>query len=74
MPSDETRRPTPRDRFLSDEDLDLRNVSWEELLAWWEYWLREAQAWNDRDEDEYAHGVFAIPRRDWPPRSGQKQS
>lgn len=58
--------PPPRDQFLSEEDLDLRNLSWVELCAWWDHWLREAQAWNDLDEEEYAHGVFAIPRREWP--------
>jgi len=66
MPSDPPPRPPPRDQFLSEEDLDLRNVSWEELCLWWDHWLREAQAWNDDDEDEYSHGVFAIPRREWP--------
>ena len=59
-------RHPPRDQFLSEEDLDLQAVSWEELLFWWDHWLREAQAWNDLDEDEYSHGVFAIPRREWP--------
>jgi hypothetical protein len=56
----------PRDEFLSEEDLDLSNRTWDELLLWWDHWLREAQAWNDVDEDEYSHGVFALPRRDWP--------
>jgi hypothetical protein len=65
MPADLPAGP-PRDQFLSEEDLDLRNLSWPELCAWWDYWLQEAQAWNDLDEDEYAHGVFALPRREWP--------
>ncbi|MBI5852251.1 MAG: hypothetical protein HZB39_14650 [Planctomycetes bacterium] len=55
-----------RDHFLSEEDLDLANLSWEELLAWWEEFLREAQASNEIDKDEYSHGVFALPRREWP--------
>src|SRR5689334_2421269 len=55
----------PRDQFLSEEDLDLRNLTWDELLRWWDYWLREAQAWNDLDQDEYSHGVFALPRSEW---------
>jgi len=55
-----------RDRFLSEEDLDLANLSWAELLAWWDLFLRQAQASNDLDADEYSHGVFALPRRDWP--------
>ena len=45
---------TDRDRFLSDEDLDLANLSWEELLAWWDEFLRQAQASNDLDEDDPA--------------------
>ncbi len=59
-------RGGPRDEFLSTEDLDLENLTWDELLAWWDHWLREAQAWNDDDADEYSHGVFALPRREWP--------
>jgi len=48
------------ERFLSDEDLDLANLSWEELLAWWDLWLRQAQSTNDLDEHLYSHGVFRI--------------
>jgi len=48
------------DSFLSEEDLDLRNLSWEELLAWWELALRQAQASNDQDEHLYSHGVFRV--------------
>jgi len=47
-----------RDEFLSEEDLDLRNLSWEELIAYWNLWLHQAQATNDLDEDLYSHGVF----------------
>lgn len=47
-----------RDEFLSEEDLDLRNLSEEELYAWWDEWLRAAQATNDLDEHLYSHGVF----------------
>ena len=36
-----------RDEFLSDEDLDLRNLTEDELIAWWNYWLELAQATND---------------------------
>lgn len=60
--------PSDRERFLSEEDLDLRNLSWEELLRWWDLFLRQAQASNDLDEHEYSHGVFALPRREWPAR------
>jgi hypothetical protein len=46
--------------FLSEEDLDLANLSWEELLAWWDQWLRQAQVSNDLDEHLYSHGVFRV--------------
>lgn len=48
------------DHFLSEEDLDLGNLSWEELLAWWALWLRQAQATNELDEHLYSHGVFRV--------------
>ena len=47
-----------RDKFLSREDLDLRNLSEEELAAYWRLWLHQAQATNDLDEALYSHGVF----------------
>lgn len=49
----------PRDEFLSDEDLDLRNLANDELIAYWNLWLAQAQTSNDLDEDLYSHGVFA---------------
>ena len=53
-----------RDEFLSEEDLDLRNLSEEELIAYWNLWLEQAQITNDLDENTYSHGVFrASPRR-----------
>jgi hypothetical protein len=48
------------ERFLSEEDLDLADLSWEELLAWWDLWLRQAQATNELDEHLYSHGVFRV--------------
>ena len=53
-----------RDQFLSEEQLDLKNLSEEELFAWWDLWLEQAQATNDLDEHTYSHGVFtaASPR------------
>jgi hypothetical protein len=50
----------PRDEFLSEEDLDLRNLSHEELIAWWNLWLEIAQATNDLDARLYSHGVFTL--------------
>lgn len=49
-----------RDEFLSEEDLDLRDLSEEELFVYWDLWLKQAQATNDLDEFTYSHGVFAI--------------
>lgn len=61
----------PRDEFLSEEDLDLKNMSDDELSAWWLLWLQLAQATNTIDAGAYSHGVFdwdpAVPR---PPASG----
>lgn len=47
-----------RDEFLSEEDLDLVNLSEDELVAYWNLWLEQAQATNDLDADLYSHGVF----------------
>ncbi len=47
-----------RDEFLSEEDLDLKNLSEEELYAYWNAWLEQAQATNDADAHLYSHGVF----------------
>jgi hypothetical protein len=58
--------PRPRDQFLGVEDLDLANLPWGELLLWWDLFLRQAQHSNDLDVDEYSHGVFALPRSEWP--------
>lgn len=49
-----------RDEFLSEEDLDLRNMSRDELFAYWDLWLEQAQATNDLDRDTYSHGVFVL--------------
>lgn len=47
-----------RDEFLSEEDLDLQEVSEEELIAYWKLRLEPAPATNDEDRYEYSHGVF----------------
>ncbi len=41
---------TLHDEFLSEEDLDLRNLSVQELDRSWMLWLRQAQISNDLDE------------------------
>ena len=46
------------DHFLSEEDLDLQKMTWEELVAWWNLWLDQAQVTNELDQAEYSHGVF----------------
>ncbi len=50
----------PRDEFLSEEDLDLKSLSWDELIAYWNLWLEQAQVSNDLDANEYSHGVFVL--------------
>jgi len=47
-----------QDAFFSEEDLDLRHLSFTELNRVWNAWLRQAQTTNDRDIHEYSHGVF----------------
>jgi len=47
-----------RDAFLSEEDLDLKNLTDAELEAVWNAWLKQAQATNEWDRDHYSHGVF----------------
>ncbi|MBN2035778.1 MAG: hypothetical protein JW768_03465 [Chitinispirillaceae bacterium] len=49
-----------KDEFLSEEDLDLANLSKEELYAWWDQWLEQAQISNEDDADSYSHGVFML--------------
>lgn len=47
-----------RDEFLSEEDLDLRTLSDDELIVYWNLWLMQAQITNDVDRAQYSHGVF----------------
>ncbi len=49
---------TIRDAFLSEEDLDIKNLTDAELEAVWTAWLEQAQATNEWDRDSYSHGVF----------------
>jgi hypothetical protein len=48
----------PRDEFLSEEDVDIENLTTEELDAYWTLWLMQAQTTNDDDRASYSHGVF----------------
>ena len=47
-----------KDEFLSEEDLDLANMTMEERIVYWNLWLQQAQATNDQDAREYSHGVM----------------
>ena len=53
-----------RDEFLSEEDLDLANLSDKELEAWWNLWLEQAQITNEEDKDDYSHGVFMLMNKE----------
>ena len=53
-----------RDEFLSEEDLDLRNFSEQELYEYWNFWLEQAQATNEMDRYSYSHGVFTVEPHD----------
>jgi hypothetical protein len=51
-------KPVIKDEFLSEEDLDLFHMTFEERVAYWNLWLRQAQATNNQDAREYSHGVM----------------
>lgn len=53
-----------RDEFLSEEDLDLRNLSEQELYEYWNFWFVQAQATNEMDRYLYSHGVFTVEPHD----------
>ncbi len=44
-------------KMLSDDDLNLKGMSDEELAAAWDLWFDLAQSTNDADPP-YTHGVF----------------
>ena len=46
-----------RDEFLSEEDLDLRSLTMKQLFAYWNLWLRQAQATNELDRLMCSHGA-----------------
>jgi len=47
--------------MLSDDDLDLRDLSDAELALAWDLWFDLAQVTNDADPP-YSHGVFQLLR------------
>jgi len=65
-----------KDEFLSEEDLDLANLSDAELERYWDLWLRQAQATNDLDAHLYSHGVFVEEPRiePFPPRPSERRA
>jgi hypothetical protein len=46
--------------FQSSEEMDLQNLTDEELWAWWNLWFQAAQSSNGDDEHIYSHGVLAV--------------
>jgi len=50
-------------QMLSEDDLDLREMSDEELERAWDLWFDLAQSTNDADPP-YSHGVLAGLRPD----------
>lgn len=46
---------------LSDDDLNLAELSDEELALAWDLWFDLAQTTND-DDPPYTHGVFQLAR------------
>lgn len=59
-------------KLLSDDDLDLAEMSDEELAAAWDLWFDLAQTSND-DDPPWTHGVFVgitFPAPDPPSRVG----
>lgn len=44
-------------KMLSDDDLNLKEMSDQELAAAWDLWFDLAQSTNDADPP-YTHGVF----------------
>lgn len=49
-----------KDEFLSEEDLDIRNMTEDELHEYWNFWLKQAQSTNETDRYTYSHGVFTL--------------
>ena len=49
--------------MLSEDDLDLRTLSDEEIALAWDLWFDLAQVTNDADPP-YAHGVFQLVPRE----------
>ena len=46
-------------KLLSDDDIDLKDLTDEELARAWDLWFDLAQATND-DDPPWTHGVFVL--------------
>lgn len=57
--------------MLSEDDLDLRDLSEEELALAWDLWFDLAQTTNDADPP-YTHGVFQLAGVRDPRHEGQR--
>lgn len=57
-------------QMLSDDDLNLKEMTSEELDLAWDLWFDLAQATNDFDPP-YTHGVFVRWGREWQPFAGR---
>ena len=53
----------PAMQMLSEDDLNLRDMTEEELAKAWDLWFTLAQATND-DDPLYTHGVFTNVTRE----------
>ena len=52
-------------QMLSEDDLNIRDMTREEIDLAWDLWFDLSQSTNDADPP-YTHGVFAAP--EWPAR------
>jgi hypothetical protein len=53
-------------KVLSEDDLDLKHMTADELELAWDLWFDLAQSTNDADPP-YTHGVLAGPKADGSP-------
>jgi hypothetical protein len=59
-------------QMLSEDDLNLKDMTREELDSAWDLWFDLAQATNDFDPP-YTHGVFVRWGREWDPFGEETQ-
>lgn len=53
-------------QMLSEDDLDLRAMTWEEVERAWDLWFDLAQH-TDEADPAYTHGVFLLFNEDLRP-------